>query len=109
VGFLRKMRVGAGGIVYANVWAFADMIWTGKTWVEWAGLGGKFPLSSDGSGRTDISQRTIQSSIGRYDIKGGRGKQPVDGWMGNDSFFSRPSLFLYIDDGCFLYDLILPN
>jgi len=118
MGFFCRMKVGTGGIVYASAWVLADMDmdtaelgWDGWDGVEWAGLGGKFPLSPDRSGRTDVSHCTIQSSIGRYDIiRGGRRKQPVDGWvMIFFSFFSRPSLFLYVDDGRYLYDLIPLN
>lgn len=44
-------------------------------------------------------------------LGGGRRKQPVDGWVGNDCFFltAIPFLIQYVDDGCYLYDLILLN
>lgn len=89
-----------------------------RTWVGWVGWCGKrlgwvgnflcHRMEADGRMFLTVPSKAVLA--GTILLGGGRRKQPVDGWMGNDCFFfSRPSLFLYVDDGRYLYDLILLN
>jgi len=94
VGFFRRMKVGAGGIVYASAWVLADMDMDAAE-LGWNGLGwvGNFLCHQmEAGGRIFLSVPSKAALAGTI-LLGGEG-QPVDGWMGNGSFFSRPSLLI---------------